>query len=388
MTRTRKHWLAKQVPGTEERKEIRRNCLEWGIFPDDDSSHRAFEGAVARAVEEAQQLGKISLPFVQETRTISPRFEVAAREVLVDNVENAEEVGGGYTLVDDVLKEGECGAPFFVLPEKFHRREQWVVKLKPSMTRQARSAFDPLNRFTSESVSAKEYYEDWVENPTSGEVGGLVFEGIVVSFAVHNIPCRCCSHKTLRWTGGSTPFSDMECLTCQSVYEIKSKRSLEMIDKQNQYGFRGGSYRGWWCLRGQKRRAGWKCYLVVVSRSRSLLRGETDFFWPVQVAEIERVFPQLCCYSFVPNMNGCSMQLKTVIRTQSKTEPWFQIPYEFIDYEGLVRSVLRELVPEIFQEASSESQEDNNGAKVAELGDLLLGLEVADDWEDLADDES
>ena len=87
-------------------------------------------------------------------------------------------------------------------------------------------------------------------------------------------------------------------------------------------------------------------------------------------------------------MNGCSMQLKTVIRTQSKTEPWFQIPYEFIDYEGLVRSVLRELVPEIFQEASSESQEDNNGAKVAELGDLLLGLEVADDWEDLADDES
>lgn len=409
MTRT-KHWTVQQVrTGGEERNAIRRSCLEWGIFPDGGCKvHRDFEQTIVNIVVAAKKGTSSSACEEDEgesecrTSLLPKDFEGAAHIVLRDNWEILIEHGYCAVYKDKFELDGEGQCPFMVYPCKFNPNEHWHVALRPQWTRHSRTKLDPLERFTYGEMTPEEVVQELANDPTCGEVAGLVFEGIVASYAMYNVPCPVCSpYKSLRWTSGGTSYSDMECTKCHSVFEIKSRKNMEAIEKGNCWGHFGGSYQGWCMLQQQQRRRNisLKHFLVLVSRQPSQNLDGTQKYWSVHLSTIDKVLPNLTSFSFE---NTSPRSIGSKIYSRAKSKVWFRIPYKQIDFSAVVGSAIKDLFPYSFyqqvycpknemphsKENKEKTQVDGpDHVSIDCLRSELNQLSVVDDWEELAEED-
>jgi len=171
---------------------------------------------------------------------------------------------------------------------------------------------------------------------------GYVFEALVAREMVYNMKCESCGCSgCLRWTGGidaAGSWADVICTKCMASYEIKSKKSEHIIDRNLRYNsFRGGSFRKFCQNKG-----GYKTrYLVVVSREEAFNRELGASAHRVSIGKIKKVLPRLCSESFIdtgaPHMRMVS---KVEIARETWNTNWCHVkPFRDESYEAIGREV-------------------------------------------------
>jgi hypothetical protein len=387
--------------------ELIMSLRAWGVDPTQSPRHRKFENqALSKLVTFS---GPRPAATRSEPRILSQKIEDAVKEVLKAEVQGLEVNRCGF-YSDIIGGMAYSNPPYIVRPDRFRPKEHFIV-LNRQFKGVPKSQLDPLERFSSRKCTKKEVFlEQWVYGEEA-MVLGHVFEAIVASFATHNMACFSCKRRhTIRWNGGPTaPWTDMECMSCESAYEIKSKRNMEMVEKGYERNLNGGSYGTFHQLHQQKRKNGWKHFVVTVSRMPSYSRipekgPGLHKCWAVQIAEIDRLVPCLKPTSFLDDRE---MEFASQIVTKASPFGWFNIPYQCVEYESIVMNVLEELFPGIIAEVEAdddsveggkptiavkdsttkETAEKSNCNDVAALRDALENMTTSDCWEDLLDED-
>jgi hypothetical protein len=388
-------------------RELTISLRAWGIDRTQSPRHRKFEKEALSKL--TSFFGPRPAAKRSEPRILSQTIVDAVEEVLREEVEGKK--ANRCEFYSDALGGTDYSIPpYIVRPDRFRPKELFVT-LNRQFKGLPKSQLDPLERFSSRKCTKKELFlGQWVYGEEA-MVQGHVFEAIVASFATHNIACFFCKRrKTIRWNGGPTaPWTDMECISCESAYEIKSKRNMEMVEKGYERNLNGGSYGKFHQLHQQSRKNGWKHFVVTVSRmpsySRILEKGPgLHKCHAVQIAEIDRLVPRLRPASFLGDRE---MEFASEIVTKASPVAWFNIPYQSVEYGSIVTKVLEELFPGIIAEVEAdddsvkedkltaaikgstagEMAEEANGDDVAALRDALENMSTSDCWEDLLDDE-
>ena len=340
----------KRPSESQVRAAIIRSCQEWGVDVHQGSRnyhhHAAFR---ERALREATKW--VTAPDKQDdevqcTDTEIPRDPIEA-VAFCFQVEFQDYTVGGkdielrvpnyqtYDALDDHCVTAEQrervhgSAPYYIPTnggdEPVLYRD--FVKFKKSQLDPFRR-FDGPDNYRIQSMPHHAYAtavaeKGWLEETAS--------EALVACHAVHKVVCYHCKRpKSLMWCGGaSTSWKDMLCRRCGSCYEIKSKASKEAIEKIYRFGgtLRGGSFRRWCTDEIPKDREG-KDYVVIMSRTRSFLRGGKRG-WYVEIAEISHVVPSLTFQNFKGTTLKQSedLRFRTYIHIKASTRsPWFTMP--------------------------------------------------------------
>mmetsp|Transcript_12065 Transcript_12065/g.17397 ORF Transcript_12065/g.17397 Transcript_12065/m.17397 type:complete len:401 (+) Transcript_12065:635-1837(+) len=396
---------------SEARKEAIRSLRLWGIDSTIRQEHTRFQEktlmVVAQCFSGRQQEMQRSKP-----KMLPDDPNLAVKMVLRAEVKDFNKPR--YRLLEDNIKDPSL---LFQYPyySKLHTsfdpdlfasgKLNYVVKL--AFKKINKRELDPLARFSEKLCTKKELFLDRWMNPDSGEsVQGHIIEAIIVSHAIYNEACyNCKARKVLRWNGGpGAPWTDMECICCDSAYYIQ-----------------GGCYAGFHNLHGQSRKNGWKHYLVLVSRMKSfaLFPDKGPGFHQcrtVQIAEIKTVLPRLQPSCFIDGVyKDRRMTIKSEIKTKISPITWFKIPYQPVSYASILMQVMEEFFPgvaeelavgalnfeldeadtdraaeqavEVDVEKNVPNTEEPQGDKssMEDLRSLLQNMATADSWEDLSD---
>jgi hypothetical protein len=372
----------KQGAMPEAKRELIISLRAWGVDPTRSPEHRTFENHALRTL--ASLFDREPVAKRSESSILPKNIEDAVEKVLKAEVHGKDPHRCGFPT--DSIKGMEY-APYIVRPDRFCPPKLFVT-LKSQFKGFTKSQLDPLQRFSPRNCTKKEFFvEQWVV-AKDAHVQGHVFEAIVASYAYHNMPCYSCKRRrSLRWNGGPTaPWTDMECSSCESSYEIKSKKNMEVIERAQKINLDGGSYSGFLRLHQQSRKNGWKHFLVTVSREPSLSPHKC---WAVQIAEIDGLLPRLKPMSF---LNDRELQFASEIVTKSALAPWFNIPYQSVEYRDVVDKVLEEMFPGVLAElvaeddlpdegTTEETVTESNGNDVAALRDALANMSTSDCWD-------
>jgi hypothetical protein len=387
-------------------RELIMSLRAWGVDPTQSPRHRKFENQVLSKL--VTFFGPRPAAAPSEPRILPQKIEDAVEEVLKAEVEGKEVSRCGF-YIDIIGSMDYSNPPYFVRPDRIRPGKHFVT-LNRQFKGIPKSQLDPLERFSSRKCTKKEVFlEQWVYGDEA-MVLGHVFEAIVASFATHNMACYSCKRRrTIRWNGGPTaPWTDMECISCESAYEIKSKRNMEMVEKGYERNLNGGSYGTFHQLHQQKRKNGWKHFVVTVSRMPSYSRipekgPGLHKCWAVQIAEIDRLVPRLKPTSF---LNDREMEFASEIVTKAPFS-WFNIPYQSVEHESIVMNVLEELFPGITAEVEADDDsaegdkpitavKDSTTKEMAEklncndvtaLRNALENMATSDCWEDDEDED-
>jgi hypothetical protein len=287
------------VPAREDRlRLIRHSMAEWGV----DNDNGQYDGFCDRAEARLDRLPPSMIPedlnVIDLASPVLPKHIKDAIQVVIENeianVQTDLERGDTFTLTHDRLSH-----PFPPLKVDINQptgKSKTVPRFPfEDLFRTNPEALNPFRRFTYQMFhSAPAYFgAQWHSQPAS--FAGQVWEAVVSHWMEHS-GSACCFHcgqqRCLRWIGGrhGLAWGDVVCIECKSLYEIKSKATIEKVHKclfeYNQVT--GGSF-----LHYAKHRRLGKKYLVVVSRQP----GKNGSY-PIYGVEIETVTPQLTDKSF------------------------------------------------------------------------------------------
>ena len=415
---------------SEARKEAIRSLRLWGVDSTIRQEHTRFQEKTLMVVAQCFSGRK------QEMQRSKPKMlpedpNLAVKMVLRAEVKDFNKPR--YRLLEDNIKDPSLlfQCPYYSKlytsfdPDSFTSGKlNYLVKL--AFKKISKKELDPLARFSEKLCTKKELFLDRWINQDSGEgVQGHIIEAIVVSHAIYNEACyNCKARKALRWNGGpGAPWTDMECIRCESAYEIKSKRDMEAISKSSDGYIQGGCYAGFHNLHGQSRKYGWKHYLVLVSRMKSfaLFPDKGPGFHQcrtVQIAEIKAVLPRLQPSCFIDGVyKDRRMTIKSEIKTKTSPITWFKIPYQPVSYKSILMQVMEEFFPGVAEELavhalnfeSDEADTDRTAeqavgvevvveksvsntevpreekSSMEDLRSLLQNMVTVDSWEDLSD---
>ena len=215
--------------------ELKRELVAWGV-DSNEAIHRRFrEGVIAtvRGCFTSINASYHHKPPKIVNPEVLPNNDTAKaiRRVLQSTVGDLD-----IKFCRDIVDT--CGTkrpPYLVYPRKDDPRELTSPKKKFEYKKFSKQQLDPFHRFSVIQYPSKlEYFYDcWVVADEDARLGGLVFEALVSSHAIHSEPCfHCKCRKSLRWNGGPlTPWTDLVYLHCDSAFEIKSKEGMEAIER-------------------------------------------------------------------------------------------------------------------------------------------------------------
>ena len=182
---------------------------------------------------------------------------------------------------------------------------------------------DPLKRFSIVKQSKRDNLFDSFTRDDNC-LNGYVFEIVIAHYLQHKkIPCTSCKKKTLFWNGGSDhPWMDVICTSCNSTYEIKSKKDSETAESLvRQQKMDGGCFPSFFNL---KRRfynsKNTKQYLIVVGRKPDNDDGDNESFHKCIIAPIKDVRPIVNTKTFA-NMDNPKLKSRIITGRYS----WFRI---------------------------------------------------------------
>lgn len=395
----------KKTSDLEIRLSINRSLREWGAQPATNTNHSKFSRKlISQAIDLSQMawndpIDLNDLPKIPKDRdkAIQMLFVLELQEyqdeelfeersmVEEDALENLLTEADNYNSIIFV-------APFFQVSNYNSKTE---YKKKTAFARFRVSDLDPFRRFSErkeEGISKAQLAFDICS--TKGRINGYTFEAIVASHAVHSESCfRCKKRNSMHWSGGSaTSWRDIYCQSCKSCFEIKSKKDKESIDQIYQYKrLYGGSFYKW-CKENFFDRDEGSDFIVLVSRKPSFLNN--NWFWIVEVAEIERVKPRATQSSFI-SAHEEYITIKTEVAIKNP-HPWFQIP---IGTKPNLQEIFHQSFEEVFpglwnevanidktilEEAQPQNEEVTKIDLTSEINELRSSLAAmtVENWED------
>lgn len=332
---------------------VRKTLLEWGIQPTRTGLHSHFSREIStQTLRHASEMRGQTI--VDDDRKEFPRDrEDAIQVVFTEDLRsflNTEIFDLRSREVLDLLKfklsptdeaQGILQLPPYYVKDNFSGPTS-----KPSFLKFAPPMLDPFNRFDLQVIDVSPAQLAYNHGMKESWQNGYSFEAIVASHAIHHETCfRCCKRSTLRWCGGAqTSWRDLYCISCQSCFEIKSKKDRKAIDRIFKFDkLHGGSYRGW-CEEDFSSRIQGSDYVVLVNRTPSIHKNGGKICWTVEIAEVGTVLPCLCDRSFV-DMGRDYRTVKTVLTLRNRCM-WFQIPVKDQRYD--LRMVFQRSFNEVF----------------------------------------
>eukprot|EP00980_Cylindrotheca_fusiformis_P013581 scaffold3479_cov106-Cylindrotheca_fusiformis.AAC.2 len=317
-----------QLSESEIRKELIYCLREWGIG-DTTGQHNAENHA-------RFQKKVIAAGIEMSTSTMD------AKKLEFDDLRFEQFPADFQEAYKYVLRHDTMGTPIFIATDKFSiSQAPFFRRYDPNDTEQEYRdmrygrkkefkkapliALDPLCRFEFEEISEAEFFfQSWFVGDDN-RLGGVVMEALLACHAIHQEACFNCKYRhSLRWNGGGrSSWQDLVCIKCKCMYEVKSKKDMDAIQKGAHYNrLYGGSFYGWSLVNNTKG-PDQKIFLVQVPRMPTHTRNRIVF--PVQVAEIKKVLPKVHEYTFNPK-ESC-IRLKTEISLNLHTkEHWFDLP--------------------------------------------------------------
>jgi len=175
---------------------------------------------------------------------------------------------------------------------------------------------NPLNRFRIvKQTKRQNLLESFADDSC---LNGYVFEIVLAHHFQHKkIACFSCNNKTLLWNGGSDhPWMDVVCTSCNSTYEIKSKKDYETAEKLlRDNKIEGGCFRSFFNLRRKYENSqSTNHYLIVVGREAIKDNQNNDSFHYCTISPIHDVRPLVNPKTFA---NVQHPKLKSKIMTGS-----------------------------------------------------------------------
>jgi len=363
------------------REEIRKSLQIWGVDPQRNDLHNFFFSDTIDTVvsyyhghhdstdNDKCAKKKISTKF-------PPKVVDAIRYVLMAAPQILDKES--YHLRHDRL--GNFYPPYFI-----GKRDGNLCKSK-DMKMFSKEEIDPFKRFTKTEVSKAEYfYRQWFDPNNPSYLEGLVFEGIVTCHVIQKEACYNCKKRGgLEWNG-DIAWQDMWCRYCGSSYEIKSKASLEAIEKVfDRNSLNGGSFFMYHQHRHNEIYSNPKRYVIVVSRSSKKTFGKV--MWPTYIAEIKTVKPRLHDKSFDLKPR---LKLGTTI-VAGKKKLWMCIPFVEYDIESIAKDAFQQSFSEqewselnqrqIFDNSSEHKSNQEKSTNVDSLCNDMQALSVDRDF--------
>eukprot|EP00978_Attheya_sp_CCMP212_P013387 scaffold33693_cov49-Attheya_sp.AAC.2 len=308
---------------SSDEKDIRQAMItslrEWGVCPEQSHRHYKFyhdaiQFALQYATTQSSDKNIVSkkLPKNDFPRDIVHAILHVFRSILI--MDDAR-----CTLSTDSLEalcrtDTEESAVTFRPP--FFQTKSGSFSKRWAFSRFSRNELDPFNRFQKEEAVSEAYwyYTDFTDE---GFVAGNAFEAIVAFHAVHNESCFSCKTRgAMRWSGRDGAWLAMVCHYCQSTYEIKSKQSKEVIERQ--FSAEPGTFP----FSGRKKCGTWKLPKLIV-------------FFPCMLTE----------NSFFTSTKSV-MSIRSWVYLKKKTRAcWFQVPYLECDFQSLAKQIFDEVFP-------------------------------------------
>jgi hypothetical protein len=325
----------KKTSDLEIRVSIKHSLREWGAQPATNIDHSTFSRKViSQAVDNCQMacnktIDLNALPKIPKDRdeAIKMLFVLVLQEYQDEELFEKRSLIEKDALENILTSADNYNSIIFVAPyfQVSNHNSKTEYQKKTAFTRFRVSDLDPFRRFSGRREEGVTEAQLAFENCSmEGWMSGHAFEAIVASHAVHSESCfRCKRRNSIHWSGGSaSSWRDIYCQSCKSCFEIKSKKDKESIDRifQRKRLF-GGSFNRW-CKEDFSDRDEGSDFIVLVSRRPRFLKD--NWFWMVEVAEIERVEPRLTQTSFI-RAHKERIPFKTEV-TIKNPYPWFQIP--------------------------------------------------------------
>ena len=219
-------------------------------------------------------------------------------------------------LIDQIeeMSKVEEGDKLFGQPYYSRQKERF---LKDSFKKSIYTEFlNPVKRFSIvKQTKRQNLLESFADDNC---LNGYVFEIVLAHHFQHKqIACISCGNKTLLWNGGSDhPWMDVVCTSCNSTYEIKSKKDFETAQKLlRDNKIEGGCFRSFFNLSGKYQNSrDTNHYLIVVGRAAMKDSHNNDSYHCYLIAPIKDVLPIVNPKTFA---NVQHPKLKTKIRTGS-----------------------------------------------------------------------
>ena len=314
----------------EVQEAIIRSLKEWGVDPKLNKTHKDFhERAVETAVKDFLR-GTQDDEYDDYDCEHDPIKDFP--KDMKDSIRYVLEAEVKYSKEYYWFQEEDTLDCFF--PPYYVRKDGKAIK-KPTFSKLKQIDLDPFTRFTKIECTKEEYYfRKWFDKEYS--LKGYVFEAIVACHVIHKEACFSCKAQgKLAWNGQEA-WKDIECLSCGSAFEVKTKESLEKVnDAFKKKHLNGGSYHLYHRHRRGPSNKYRKQFVVVVSRQWSMLRNGRNA-WLAYIAEIQNVIPLLCHQSFDPTRKF--LKIKTSIEADSKSL-WASIPTQNLNYRAIAKDV-------------------------------------------------
>ena len=389
----------------ETKNAIFCSLREWGAQPSNNEQHAKFSRkitsqAIANLRTQYIPVDLNDIPKIPKDRdeAIKMLFVLDLQEYQDDEGFKLRSIFEEDALENILTKADNHQSIIFIAPYFQVQNSNCGLKFlkKRAFLRFRESDLEPFQRFSESREGLSKAQLAYKNGSDEGWMNGYAFEAIVASHAVHFESCfQCKLRNTIHWCGGTTSsWRDLYCRSCQSCFEIKSKKDKETIDRICQNGkLQGGSFLRW-CEEDFSDREEGSDFIVFVSRMPSFVKS--NWVWVVEVAEIEGVSPQVTQRSFA---RACKdfIPLQTVVALKNR-RPWFQIPMGtqpnlqeifFRSYEEVFPGQSNEVVSTAPKETLPQKVEEPDEIEVAplltnpidELRSSLAAITV-DDWED------
>ena len=307
------------------REELAHTFEEWGVNGN-HNQHLEFRKSVYEEAKRMIETGSTPTNYSKlKNLTFPTESTKAVEHVCRSDLREKLPDSHRYLLEDklaSIVDDKGCMMPFFRV---YAKNTVICYKRQPEFKGfSIRNELDPFHRFSFRQVSQAElWYNRWFLSGVDSNAG-TIFEARLACYALQSEACFECKYRnTLRWNGGvGASWQDLVCIQCESMYEVKTKATMEKIEREFKYNsIRAGSFSRYCSLRNSLKQ-GQKMFLVVLPRLPTFDRSGKKECFPVYIAEIDRVLPRVGRMTFrKPSLLQSVVSVKLITKRL-----WFNLP--------------------------------------------------------------
>jgi len=257
-------------------------------------------------------------------------FEDLRKQTFPNNIQDAYELclATDLKMCSDFFSDFEDKLSINCYPEPYIRSGISSYRVREAFKGIHTRDLDPLHRFTFRKVPNQEfYYQDWFVDTNKDSEMGTFMEAWWTCHAIYNESCfHCNCRKSLRWKGGlGAAWMDLICIECKSIYELKTKATMEKIEAVYRHNnINSGSFADYCDIEHSKKNGHPKMFLVLLPRNFTYNRAHKKCY-PVFISEIDEIKPRLWEESFRLGKEFISLKSQTSLKLNTKKR-WFELP--------------------------------------------------------------
>lgn len=288
-----------EMDWSKARDELGHSLQEWGVYQT-SKTHMMFRKRVFEESLRMMQDFGVTVSYDDLRSQKFPTEPEKAGEIVLRSDIFDENDKPRYFSIDKLDLETTF-PPYFRWYKKGQRNVVQDYRLRDGIKKECKKRgiyedeLDPFRRF--EFVKAPEsefWYNRWFLSDEDSDLG-VILEARIACYALQFQSCYNCNFsKSLRWYGGNkASWQDLVCTVCNSMYEIKTKATMEKVQAcLETNSIFGGSFERYCRLRKSIRSPDQRMYVVLLPRKPTVNR-KMEKCRPVFIAEIENVLPRI-----------------------------------------------------------------------------------------------